>query len=711
MKPVVNIKILADLKTFSKQMQNVNRKMEKTARKLQGIGSAMSLSVTAPVLLAGRAAINFASDFEESLNKVDVAFGKSGDSVRDFAKSTLTQFGIAEGSALDMAALFGDMATSMQLPQDEAAKMSTALVGLAGDLSSFKNIDIKQATTALNGVFTGETESLKMLGIVMTQANLAQFAMNQGITKTIKEMSEAEKVQLRYAYVMSRTANAHGDFAETGGGAANQMRVFSESLKQLAQQFGAVILPTFTKVVVKVNEMVSWISKMSPETKKLIVVMAGVAAAVGPLLALAGTILPAIGTGLALLTGPIGLVVAGLTAIGVIIYKNWKPIKQTLIDIANYFVDLYNESTAFRFAVENVSSAFKNLLAIGKYVFAVLGEIISGVWENLKNGVKTLGALIKAVLTGDIAAIPGIISDGFKEGWDNGLDAIQGIKEKFKPLKDAIQQNIEEGFDNALNGRKYHIQPDVVDASEAADKVADQIATGVQKGLSGRAKVSSLDTSGLTQGVMIESPLKLAAETISTHVAIIDEQMAKSTIALNTFKEVLAVALPEALNSFGQSFIDSLGLADHGFEGFVKNMGKTITKLISMLLSQAMAGSITNAVTSAGATGPAAIFTQPAFMATLVGGVLSAFAAIPKFEAGGITGGSSLYGDKILARLNSKELIMNQSMQKDAWNLMNNNQGDAGGVVTFEIAGDKLIGALKRGLRGNSRAGGNLSLT
>src|SRR5690606_26115042 len=260
-KPVVNIKLLADLKEFSTQRQNVNRKMERTSRNFQKVGAALSLTLTAPLLLAGRSAINFASDYEESMNKVDVAFGKSGKEVEKFAKTTLTQFGIAEGTALDMAALFGDMATSMQIPQEEASKMSTALVGLAGDLAIFKNIDIKQATTAMNGVFTGEKESLKMLGVVMTQANLAHIAMAHGISKTIKEMTEAEKVQLRYNYVLARTTNAHGDFAATGGGASNQMRVFSESLKQLGQQFGAVILPAFTKVVVKVNEMVAWVSK------------------------------------------------------------------------------------------------------------------------------------------------------------------------------------------------------------------------------------------------------------------------------------------------------------------------------------------------------------------------------------------------------------------------------------------------------------------
>lgn len=82
-----------------------------------------------------------------------------------------------------MAALFGDMSTSMGLTRSDAADLSTSLVGLAGDLASFKNINIEEVTTALSGVFTGETESLKRLGIVMTEVNLKQFAMEKGIQK------------------------------------------------------------------------------------------------------------------------------------------------------------------------------------------------------------------------------------------------------------------------------------------------------------------------------------------------------------------------------------------------------------------------------------------------------------------------------------------------------------------------------------------------
>ena len=136
----INIKIGADLKKFSSDMQNVQRQMRRTGKKMKSIGTSMTRSLTLPLGLMGGAMIKFASDVEESLNKVDVAFGDSSEEVKEFSKTTLKSFGIARGSALEMASTFGDMATSMGINQSAAADMSTKLVGLAGDLASFKNI-------------------------------------------------------------------------------------------------------------------------------------------------------------------------------------------------------------------------------------------------------------------------------------------------------------------------------------------------------------------------------------------------------------------------------------------------------------------------------------------------------------------------------------------------------------------------------------------
>lgn len=292
----INIKFTADLKGFSTEMQTALRQMDKAGKQFQQIGRTMSTYVTLPILAAGAAAIKFASDYNESLNKVDVSFKSSAQEVKDFAKTSLESFGIAEGTALDMASAYGDMGTSMGLTTGQASKMSTSLVGLAGDLASFKNISIDVANTAISAIFTGETESLKKLGIVMTEVNLKQFAMASGIKKAYEQMTQAEKVQLRYNYILSVTKNSQGDFIRTGGGAANQMRIFQESLKQLAQQFGSIMIPLFTRVISSVNGMIKGFGDLSEGTKTTILIVAAVAAAIGPLLSGIGGLLTFIPT-------------------------------------------------------------------------------------------------------------------------------------------------------------------------------------------------------------------------------------------------------------------------------------------------------------------------------------------------------------------------------------------------------------------------------
>ena len=344
--------LTGDATKLSASLNAAEKKLKSFGDSATKIGKSMSLFVTAPIILAGGAAIKLASDFQESLNKVDVAFKGSSNEVRDFAKTTLESFGIAEGTALDMAALFGDMATSMGVSTSEAAKLSTSLVGLAGDLASFKNMNIEEVTTALNGVFTGETESLKRLGIVMTEANLAQFALEQGTLKNIKSFTQAEKVQLRYAFVMAKSENAIGDFARTSDGAANQMRKFQEGMKELGALFGEVILPLFTKVVTKLNSILKGFKNLSPEGKKTIVVIAGIAAAIGPLLiviglmakGLAGLRVAIVSVNTALLANPFIAAAAAVTALGVAFLvaankiapslSTWEQIKTSLSGIA-----------------------------------------------------------------------------------------------------------------------------------------------------------------------------------------------------------------------------------------------------------------------------------------------------------------------------------------------------------------------------------------
>src|SRR5699024_7971573 len=143
--------------------------------------------------------------------------------------------------------------------------------------------------------FTGQTESLKELGVVMTEANLCAFALAEGSGKTTDEMTEAEKVQLRYQYVLNATRNAQGDYARTADGTANSLRTMQESAKELGVAFGQELLPTITPVIQGATKMIKSFGDLDDETKQTAISIAGVAAAAGPALKIVGTATTGIG--------------------------------------------------------------------------------------------------------------------------------------------------------------------------------------------------------------------------------------------------------------------------------------------------------------------------------------------------------------------------------------------------------------------------------
>ena len=316
----------------------VGEKFKTVGDGITNVGKTLTTSVSAPIVGFFTLASKGASDLEENLNKVDVAFGDDAQAVKSWADNATTQFGLSKNAALEAASLFGDMGTAMGLTTGDAAEMSTNLAGLAGDLSSFKNIDVEQAMNALKGVFTGETESLKGLGIIMNQTNLKQFAEDTGLV--YDELSQAELVTLRYNYVLENTKNAAGDYARTSDGTANSIRTLQATVSNLTAELGSALLPIITPIIQKVTEFAKSFSGLDDETKNTIITVGLVIAAVGPLLTVLGTVIstigtimtmaPALGAAIGALSGPIGIAVVAIGAVvaaGIALWQNWDTVK------------------------------------------------------------------------------------------------------------------------------------------------------------------------------------------------------------------------------------------------------------------------------------------------------------------------------------------------------------------------------------------------
>lgn len=248
-------KVQAQMKTASNSITSETSKIKSA---VSGIKTAIAgIAVGTGLFQLGKQAINTASALQEVQNVVDVAFGDMSWKAERFAQSALESFGMSELSAKRTASTYMAMASEMGLSNDVASDMAITLAGLTGDVASFYNISQELADIKLKSVFTGETETLKDLGIVMTQANLQAYALSQGITKNVSDMTQAEATTLRYNFVLSQLSMAQGDFSRTSGSWANQVRILKEQFSQLWGIIGNGIISALTPVVQAINAIIS----------------------------------------------------------------------------------------------------------------------------------------------------------------------------------------------------------------------------------------------------------------------------------------------------------------------------------------------------------------------------------------------------------------------------------------------------------------------
>lgn len=223
----------------------------------------------------GKECVELGSNLTEVQNVVDVTFTTMSDKVNEFAKNAMTSAGLSETMAKRYVGTFGAMSKSFGFSEAQAYDMSTALTQLTGDVASFYNISQDEAYTKLKSVFTGETETLKDLGVVLTQNALDQYALANGYGKTTSAMTEQEKVALRLAFVQKQLSAASGDFIRTSDSWANQVRVMQLQLQSLKATVGQGLINLFTPVLKVINILLGKLATLANAFKSFTELITG----------------------------------------------------------------------------------------------------------------------------------------------------------------------------------------------------------------------------------------------------------------------------------------------------------------------------------------------------------------------------------------------------------------------------------------------------
>ncbi len=681
----VNIKFFADLTGFSTNMQNANRKISKMGKNMQRVGRTLSVGLTAPILAFGGVALKSWDKQEKAIAQVNAGLISTGNAV-GFTSEQLQKM----ASDLQNTSLFGDE----EILQDATAQLLT-FTNIAGeqfartqqaaiDLSTRLGGDLKSASIQLGKALNDPVANLSALSRSGIQFSKEQKAV-------IKSLAESNKLADAQTIILDELARQYGGAGEAAAKAGlGGFKQLQNSIGDLMEDFGAIIAQAILPFVDKIKTMIASFKALSPETKKFIVILAGVAAAIGPLLLLAGTILPAIASGFTLLMGPLGLVIAALTAVGVIIYKNWEPIKAQLVAIANYFIDLYNESTAFRVAVEYVTLQFKNMWSVVKFVFNAIYTVITGVVKQIINQFAAMGAVFKGAFTLDFDAVKKGLTDfstATKENLTNVIDAFKG---DFNSLTTDVAGNVQDALEKVAN-RKYKtiLEVKVTPTGPGASMIQGGTVGG---GAAARPRATALDTSSFAAGIQ---PL---ADGVTQSEADLDAGLTNIQDRFVDFSsEISGILTDTSVNMLTGFGVMIAGLMDGSLT--MGDVAGGLLKIIGDLAIQLGEAAIKIGV---GMLAIKAAFKDP-FAAIAAGVALVAIGTLISnaanitsgggnyagaFANGGMVGGNSPVGDKLFARVNSGEMILNQAQQRNLNSMITPNAQLLNVVLGGELTAD-----------------------
>lgn len=212
---------------------------------------------------------NKASDLGETISASRIIFGTASSAVESFGDSAAQSLGMSKQAAVEAASTFGTFGKSAGLAGTDLAQFSTKMVGLAGDLASFKNTSPAEAIEAIGAALRGESEPIRKYGVLLDDAKLKQRAMTLGIYDGEGALSAQQKVLAAQAEILAQTGDAQGDFARTSDSLANKQRILAAEFENAAAKLGQALIPAVSELVTVASQAVGPLSTLTQKLAEL----------------------------------------------------------------------------------------------------------------------------------------------------------------------------------------------------------------------------------------------------------------------------------------------------------------------------------------------------------------------------------------------------------------------------------------------------------
>jgi hypothetical protein len=462
-----------------KASERMMAKADAMASSFINAGKAASLFLTTPLLAAGGAAVKLALDAEETANKFDVVFRGSVEESRAALEALTATVPLTIAEMERMAGGIQDMLVPMGVARDEAAGMSASMIELAADMGSFNNVGTEQVLMDIQSALAGSSEPMRKYGVDTRTTRLEQIALRDGLIEMGGEMTTAATAAATLKAIMEDTADAHGDAANTVGSASNQLRLLQRDVKQLFEDLGKELIPVLDILLPKLRDGVAVFGDMSAETKATIVVIAGVVAAIGPLLVSLGLVVGSVTKLLPLVKFVTGAVTAGSAAFAAI----GGAIVAAAIAIEREFTPGM-EKVALMDQIVNV---LMRAWVVLRETIVGVSKVVVGLAVTTVGAIRTIIAPIEGFVSSAASAVQAMIDRDFGAA----RDAVRGIGGEIAEAHRKAQEQIAIG--------SGFVTESVGDAVEGALTEVDEL----QRGLINTARESD-DLQGEVAGFASE---------------------------------------------------------------------------------------------------------------------------------------------------------------------------------------------------------------
>lgn len=422
------------------KLQSVADGVGKVGDRINQMGQTLTTRVTLPLVGLGLVGVKAASDLNEAMSAMNTTFGTSATTIETWSRTSATSLGISQQAALTAATQFGALGTNLGMTTDEAATFSMTMVQAAADLGSFYNLPTGQVLDDLRSGIVGQYEPLLKYGIVLTEATVKQKAMAMTGKTVEASLTAQELVAARYALIMDGLGVAQGDFARTSTSTANSLKIAQAEFQNAAAALGTLLLPYVTQAVQAFTNLMQRLQALSPEQQKLVVIIAAVAAAIGPVLIVLGQM--AIGFSVvAAAINPVTLAIVGIIAVIAALYYAYQnnflgfrdgvqqglawlqqafdSLKPSIDKLVTAFMGVVDALLVFQPEVQKAGeflrAAFEASLPIITVMLETAGALVLnfvttviGVLTGMLRSIKGILQILKGVFTGDF----GLIKEG-----------------------------------------------------------------------------------------------------------------------------------------------------------------------------------------------------------------------------------------------------------------------------------------------------------